>query len=299
MFWMEWPPVDDALANWLQLREPHDWAARDASLVDAIVRAMPDRPAVRVLDLGTGTGSNLRYLVRRLPPVQEWTLVDKSPGVLRSILDRTTAWARSQNLDAEPCDDGFAIRGEALDCRVRVRQQDLDLPLHRLLFENGHLVTGAALLDLVSDRWLAELASHCRDAGAAALFALTYNGQTAFDPADPDDGLARDLLNAHQLRDKGLGGPAAGPAAPARAAHWFRQAGFEVREATTNWDVDASAAAFQRELIDGLVSAAVEQQPEVAERMAAWKVRRLHHVAAGQSRAVVGHFDLAAWPRRS
>ena len=69
---------------------------------------------------------------------------------------------------------------------MRVRQQDLDLPLHRRLFENGHLVTGAALLDLVSDRWLAELASHCREAGAAALFALTYNGQTAFDHRSDD-----------------------------------------------------------------------------------------------------------------
>jgi hypothetical protein len=225
--------------------------------------------------------------------------VDKSPGLLRSILDRTATWARSQNLHPEPCDDGFTVRGEALDCRVRIRRQDLDLPLERRLFEHVHLVTGAALLDLVSDRWLADLALQCRETGAIALFALTYNGQAAFDPADPDDGLARDLLNAHQLRDKGLGGPATGPAGHTRAAHWFRSAGFEVRESPTNWDVDASAAGFQRELIDGLAGAAIEQQPDSAERMAAWKARRLEHLDAGRSRVVVGHFDLAAWPRRS
>jgi hypothetical protein len=298
MFSMECTPVGDALASWLQLREPHDWVARNASLVDAVVGALPDRAEVRVLDLGTGTGSNLRYLINRLPPQQHWTLVDKSPALLDSVAAQTAAWAGSHGLRVEAFDDGLTVRGADGNCRVSVLQRDLDLPLDRDLFRNRHLVTASALLDLASDRWLGELASHCHRAGAAALFALIYNGETTFDPPDRDDGLAQDLLNAHQLRDKGLGGPAAGPAAPARAAHWFRQAGFEVREATTNWDVDASAAAFQRELIDGLASAAVEQQPDCAARIAAWKARRLQHLAAGRSRVRVGHLDLAAWPRR-
>jgi hypothetical protein len=290
--------VDDALANWLALREPHDWAARDASLVDDVVRALSGTSTVRVIDLGTGTGSNLRYLMARLPPRQEWLLIDKSPDVLRRVLDRTTGWAAARGLRVEPSKGGFTVQGEDLACQVRFEQQDLDLPLDPKLFLDRQLVTAAALLDLVSDAWLGALVSRCQDAGAIALFALTYNGQTTFEPCDHDDERARDLLNLHQLRDKGLGGPATGPDAHARAVRWFREGGFELREATTNWNVDGSAAQFQQELIAGLASAAVEQQPDSAEDMAAWKVRRLQHLQAGRSRVIVGHHDLAAWPRR-
>lgn len=289
--------MDDALANWLALREAHDWAARDASLVDALTRALPSVPMLRVVDLGTGTGSNLRYLLPKLPGRQDWLLVDTSPDVLRWIRERTSTWAAARGLRVEPGDEGFALRGEGVECRVRLQQQDLGLPLEPALFRGRHLVTASALLDLVSDAWLRSLAGHCRNAGAAALFALTYNGETTFEPAEEGDELARDLLNEHQLRDKGLGGPAAGPAAHDRAKHWFADAGFDVRDATTNWQVDATAGAFQRELIDGLAGASIEQRPALAEALASWQARRLAHVKAGRSRVVVGHHDLVAWPR--
>ena len=188
--------------------------------------------------------------------------------------------------------------GEDLACQVRLEQRDLDLPLDSTLFLDRQLVTAAALLDLVSDAWLFALVSGCRHTGAAALFALTYNGHVMFEPSDRDDGRARDLLNAHQRRDKGLGGPAAGPAAHARAVHWFKEGRFNVCDATTNWDVEESASKFQEELIAGLAGAAVEQQPESAEDMARWKERRLQLLRAGRSRVIVGHHDLAAWPRQ-
>jgi SAM-dependent methyltransferase len=291
--------VDDALANWLALREPHDWAARDASLVEEVVRALPRTPTTRVLDLGTGTGSNLRYLMTRLPPRQEWVLVDKSPDVLHRVLDRTAGWASPRGLRLELSDTGFTVHGQDFACQVRLERQDLDLPLDPSLFVDRQLVTASALLDLVSDAWLRALVSRCRDAGAAALFALTYNGDIVFEPRDRGDDRARELLNAHQLRDKGLGGPAVGPGAHERARYWFREGGFHVCEATTNWDVDESAARFQEELIAGVAGAAIEQQPDSAEDMAAWRARRFQHLRARPSRVIVGHHDLAAWlPRR-
>lgn len=289
--------MDDALATWLALREAHDWAARDASLVDALTRRLPAVAVLRVVDLGTGTGSNLRYLLPRLQGRQEWLLVDTSPDVLRRIPERTSAWAASHGLRVKPDDHGFIVDGNGVDCQVHLRRQDLGLPLDAGLIRGRHLVTASALLDLVSDEWLRSLAAQCRNEGAAALFALTYNGQTTFEPAETGDELACDLLNQHQLRDKGLGGPAAGPGAHQRARHWFTDAGFEVREAMTDWQVDATHAAFQRELIGGLAGASIEQRADLAETIASWRARRFAHVDAGRSHVVVGHHDLAAWPR--
>ncbi len=225
--------MDEALAHWLRLREATDWASRSGSLTREIAEHLGSHEAVHVLDLATGTGSNLRYLVERLPPRQRWLLVDRSPELLSLVSERTAAWATARGYAVRPTPDGFALDGNGLDCVITPRQMDLNLPLDPTLFEGRHLVTGSAILDLVSESWLRELAACCRQAGAAALFALTYNGVSSFTPPEPEDDLIRDLLNAHQLRDKGLGGPAAGPAAHATAEAAFGDAGYIVRAATS------------------------------------------------------------------
>ncbi|HQZ37866.1 MAG TPA: class I SAM-dependent methyltransferase [Vicinamibacterales bacterium] len=287
--------MDDALAEWLRLREVADWAARSAPLAHQVADRLPTERPVRVLDLATGTGSNLRYLMTRLPSPQHWLLVDRSADLLRLVGERTSAWAASRGYRVEPIDRGLAVHGSSLACVVETRILDLNLPLAEELFAGRHLVTASALLDLVSEAWLTALAGRCRTSGAAALFALSYDGRSAFSPPEPDDEWVRTLLNEHQHRDKGLGGPGAGPSAHLTARRCFLAAGFSCRDAPTDWSIGPDEEALQRQLIEGLATAAVEERPDAGDAVAAWLTRRLAHLAGGQSRATVGHHDLAAW----
>ena len=291
--------MDDAsLAHWLRLRERVDWTARSAALTETIIGTLPrDRP-VSVLDLATGAGSNLRYLAERLPTPQRWLLIDRSGVLLSDIEARTRAWAPERGLavhaDAK-AGVGFSIAGPQLDCRVEMRSQDLDRLADPSIFAGRHLVTASALLDLVSEAWLRTLASHCRTAGASALFTLTYDGRSTCVPAEPEDERVRGLMNQHQRRDKGLGGPAEGPEAVACAERCFVEAGYRVMNEASDWVLDAGHAALQQTLIDGWARAASEVAPGEAHTIASWRTRRLAHVAAGVSRIVVGHHDIAAW----
>jgi SAM-dependent methyltransferase len=264
--------MDEALLQWLRLREAADARARVHALTRQIVRVVAGRRPVRVLDLGTGAGSNVRFLALRLPRPQHWIVVDRS-GVLLADLR-----ARTANLDIE----------------IDVRKMDLGA-LDPSLFEGRHLVTASALLDLVSESWLRTLARHCRTAGAAALFTITYNGRSSCDPREPEDDWVRDLLNRHQQRDKGLGGPAAGPNAPVVAERCFADEGYQVERAPSDWQLGPDESAIQRTLIDGWAHAASEMEPARAATIDDWRARRLAHVNARRSTIVVGHDDLAAW----
>ena len=289
--------MDEDLAGWLQLREAADWSARSEGVTRAAIAHLPAASPLGVLDLGTGTGSNLRYLMERLPSPQRWLLVDRSEDLLQLVQARTAAWAASRGHHLRADARGFAVDGPLVSCTVETRTLDLNLPLDGELFSGRHLVTASALLDLVSERWLSQLAAHCRTAGASALFALTYDGRSTFSPGEPEDDHVRDLLNAHQHRDKGLGGPAAGPGAHAAARRCFDAAGYACLDEASDWVIGPEQRAFQRQLIEGLAGAATEQRPGEATAIAGWRARRLAHLAAGGSRAVVGHRDLAAWPR--
>ena len=266
--------MGDFTAEWLALREPADHRARSAQLTREIARRLMGRPPLHVLDLGSGTGSNLRYLARRLPPVQHWRMIDRD----RALLSRSrtpTQWAVVASVHLQPRDL-------------------VDLEANADLFKAVSLVTASALLDLVSAAWIDALAQRCQSSRAASLFALTYDGRLACAPADRDDDMVRDLVNRHQRTDKGFG-PALGPDAADVTQQAFASRGFTVERDRSDWTLDAGDAELQRQSIDGWARAAAETQPEDAAAIEAWRKRRVEHVAAARSTIVVGHEDLAAW----
>ncbi|MBI4266451.1 MAG: class I SAM-dependent methyltransferase [Acidobacteria bacterium] len=286
---------DEALARWLALREPADAAARAAGLTCAIADAVASRGPLRALDLATGTGSNIRYLMPHLGGEQRWLALDRSAALLERLPSRMSHWgeARGYRVTHEP--GACVVRGSSLECRIETRRLDLAVLDSEEAFDGRRLVTASALLDLVSERWLRALAERCRAVGAAALFAITYNGRVACTPPDPDDPMVLERFNRHQRTDKGLGGPAAGPGAVEAGVGCFTDAGYRVRREPSDWTVEASETELQRELIDGWAGAASEIAPAAASAIARWRARRLAHVDAGRSRLVVGHDDVAAW----
>jgi hypothetical protein len=257
--------VGEFSADWLALREPADHAARSLELTRAVAGALSASSPIRVLDLGSGSGSNFRYLAPHLPARQQWLLVDRNRALL-SHAGRA----------------GSAAETLAADLAV----------LDQTLFTARALVTASALLDLVSERWLTALAALCREANASVLFALTYDGRIQCWPREVEDCTIRDLVNEHQRTDKGFG-PALGPDATDRAASCFSAAGYVVRRAGSDWTLGSDARGLQHALIDGWARAAETVAPAQSPIIRAWRARRRAHVESGRSRLLVGHQDLA------
>ena len=189
-------------ADWLALREPVDRRSRAMELLEPLVAAWKRREWTRVVDLGSGTGSNVRYLAARLPSPQRWTLVDHDPLHLRTAGN---------------------IKVNVPSCELAVVLGDIGSEGLRAV-ERADLVTASALLDLVSATWLDQLVAACVETGCAALFALNYNGEVTWsaddgpnaEVKDPDDRMVWNALSIHQVGDKGLG-PSLGPDAGAAA----------------------------------------------------------------------------------
>jgi SAM-dependent methyltransferase len=258
-------------ADWLQLREPADRRARWSGAAARLVAELPVPRAAHIVDLGSGTGANLRYLAPQLGREHHWLLVDHDP----SLQAATVTACRTAS-----------VRGQ-----VELRLLDLATGLARLDLAGADLVTAAALLDLVSAAWFDRLAACCHAVRAQLLFALNYNGQIALAPSDPDDDWLVEQVNRHQLGDKGFG-PALGPAATQHAQRVLATLGYAVHVETSNWRLGADDLALQEQLITGWAEAAADIEPSDAARSRAWLQRRLGFVASGESRVVVGHYDL-------
>lgn len=280
-------------ADWLALREPFDAAARSRALIAELRTHLPRGERLEILDLGAGAGSNLRYLAPLIGGAQRWRLADHDPRLLETAIATTHAWADERGSTVKRVGSALAIRGGDLECEVACEFADL-ADLADVDMPADGLVTAAALLDLVSQSWLDELARRCRAARTAVCFVLSYDGRTTTDPTEAEDSEVLELFNRHQLGDKGFG-PALGPRAATAAEAAFRAQGYEVRVASSDWLVGSDEPALQLALLEGWVGAARAIAPERDSALATWHERRCAHVAAGHSTLRVGHVDLVGW----
>lgn len=263
-------------ADWLALREPFDRAARNASapLLDlqaAAVRLRGDDPVLRVIDLGCGTGANLRELAPRLGGAQQWLMVDDDAHLLAALPE--------------------SLEGPGWHANVRTLHLDLALALDAVPFLEARLVTASALLDLVSAFWLDALLTHVWAANAAALFALNVDGRVGWEPGLAGDAEVHALFAADQRRDKGFG-PALGAEAAALAVARLGAIGYRVTQARSDWCIEEPA--MLRAMIEGMAHAALKQEPAAHELVGAWKARRFARIDRTCLR--IGHLDVLALP---
>ncbi len=281
-------------AAWLALREPADAAARSHRLTRLAVANLPPTGAISVVDLGAGTGANVRYLLRHLPGQQRWLLVDHNGALLEHALVRLASWGLEQGLEVEAEAPELVIRGPRIDCRLATHRADLSLGVPDEIVAGRNLVTASALLDLVSEPWLKSLAGSCRRHGSAALFALSYDGRIRCMPHDPGDETIVALVNRHQQQNKGFG-MAVGASAADTAAGCFKAAGYRLQRERSDWTLGAAFAELQQRLINIWAGAALEIAPRQSDLIEDWRGRRLARVSRGQSALFVGHQDVAAW----
>ncbi len=281
-------------AEWLREREPADTAARNPELTARARDWRRRRGALTVLDLGSGTGANVRFLARRLGGAQRWLLVDHDPELLARGVEEIREWATTRGMTAT--DEGAALVLEDASCHCRLEPVRLDLAgdWKQLEVREVHLVTASALLDLVGAAWLERLAQQGRAWRAAMFVALSYDGSIVWEPALAGDETLRERVNRHQRTDKGFG-PALGPAAAATLAALLQDRGYQVELRPSPWRLGPEHTVLQTALLEGWSEAAREIEPAVDD-LTEWTGQRRRCINRGESRLRVGHWDLFACP---
>lgn len=284
--------MSDFSTDWLTLREPVDQVSRDVSLTERLIAWRKNFHELTIFDLGTGTGSNVRYLLPKLKGRQQWLLIDNDQDLLDHLRPRMVQWVKETGLKLSQNGGNLYIQKNDCYCRLKNHSLDLSDGLEQCL-QKPNLVTASAFLDLVSSAWMDGLALYCQRMNAAFFVTLTYNGTIRWDPTDKDDEWMRHTVNAHQRTDKGFG-PALGPDGASYAMTCFQRYGYQVDARPSDWQLGAEANPLQLALAAGYAEAAKQQEPTATLRINEWLARRKHAIAASLSRLTVGHVDLFA-----
>jgi hypothetical protein len=273
--------------DWLRLREAADHRSRNLVLARHLKAHFSDHNAITVYDLGSGLGSNLRGTYKWLPRRQHWILIDYDAALLAAARDEIAGWAdKATNtqgvIDAEK--DGRTLK-------VEFRCRDLVADAAPWEGERPHLITAAALFDLVSAGWIARFTKAIAASGAVFYTVLTHDERAVWMPKHWADADVKAAFESHFGGDKGFGASAGGDATRL-IAEALDKNGYKVERGQSPWTLGPEDRALIAEIAGGW-AAAVRETGRVSEAdVAEWLASRR---GAG-TECIVGHEDLLAIP---
>lgn len=275
-------------SQWLATREAADHRSRNLALrgqLNALLTSSRsnDSQPLRIIDLGSGTGSNLRGLAPHLDSDQHWTLTDYDAKLIEASRLALTAWADSSDAST---DTVLHLKKSGKRIQVDFLCTDLSKNIETILEQPADLLTAAAFFDLVAEPWLERF---CSALCTPLYTVLTYDGTEQWIPKHPADQEALRAFHAHQATDKGFG-LAAGPRAVDIMQRRLLDYGFQVSIAPSPWELDQT---HDSELIHALATGSAQAVGETglldAATLASWKTARQEAHAC-----TIGHWDLLA-----
>jgi SAM-dependent methyltransferase len=273
-------------AEWLALREPVDHRSTSAKLRAEVAKAFAHSDPLRIVDMGCGSGSNLRGLAPGLPQNQHWTLVDWDAALLAHAREALTQWAETSNADGQT----LVLEKAGKHLRVNFLQADLARHVENALDIGVDLVTAAAFFDLVSEDWIEAFAKAMALRKLPLYTVLTYDGHEHWSPAHRADAAMNAAFHAHQRSDKGFG-PAAGPAAAGALARAFAHQGYGVQRESSPWNITPADGDLLAELARGAANAVRETGLVDSAEIASWLAARV-----SAQTCIIGHEDVFARP---
>lgn len=262
-------------SDWLTMREPYDHAARAEPILPMLNAWAAHHRHLAVVDLGGGTGSNLRAISGHLKVPQSWTLIEHDPLLIEAGTTQLAALPK--------------------DVEATYREADLAGDLEKAIPARTDLITAAAFLDLVSAEWLDRLMAVVEARRAALYIALTYDGGMRWRPGDIFDATIKRAFHAHQATDKGFG-PALGPTAVSALRDRLQPLGGRLLVEPSDWQFRYEDQGMQKALLDGYMKTALEMVPDQAGEIRSWAQQRRKQIDAGRSTLRVGHEDVLWLP---
>lgn len=286
-------------SDWLALREPVDHRSRNQSLQLTVLNYLAqiktvNPGSVRFIDLGSGTGSNLRALAPHLHSDQHWTLVDYDVELLRTARDTLLAWGDSEinssdalsAMNSSASIKPLSILKQGKKIVVKFKCVDLLNDYQAILNEPADLITAAAFFDLVAEPWLAKF---CATLSKPLYTVLTYDGIEKWSPPERIDAEVLNAFHQHQRTDKGFG-LALGPSAAERLENLLNAQHFTTLCVSSPWLLDRQDSRLIEQLAIGTARAVREMNVIPSLAINQWEQNRRQ-----ASQCEIGHIDLFAY----
>jgi hypothetical protein len=278
--------------TWINLRESYDMLSRSNLLQNLYKNNKMNLK--KVIDLGGGNGSFLRWCHYKNIIYDDFLIVDNDEALLKSFYPRTKSYLSTMSLSLVK-DNMMSYRIQRLkknkDGFITLKKQDLYKSID--IINDYNLVSFSAVSDLLSKKFIKCLFDKI-DKGTNLYFSICFDGRVKWKNKNKHDKYIVSMFNQHQKQEKTTG-VALGLNSINFIKSLSKKNDYKIYIADSSWSVDSydnDSRIFQKAYLNTIYKPLKKFELIDQDILEDWLRSKQIDIESKNSNLVVGHKDI-------
>ena len=279
-------------ATWINLRESYDMLSRSDLLQNLYKNNKMNLK--KVIDLGGGNGSFLRWCHYKNIIYDDFLIIDNDEALLKSFYPRTKSYLSMMSLSLIK-DNMMSYRIQNLknnkDGFITLKKQDFYKSID--IINDYNLVSFSAVSDLLSKKFIKCLFDKI-DKGTNLYFSICFDGRVKWKNKNKHDKYIVSMFNQHQKQEKTTG-VALGLNSINFIKNLSKKNDYKIYIADSSWSVDShdnDSRVFQKAYLNTIYKPLKKYELTDQDILKDWLRSKQNDIENKNSNLVVGHKDI-------
>jgi hypothetical protein len=278
--------------SWIKMREKYDLKSRS----DLLLRQYKKDNSFfkKIIDLGSGNGSFLRYCHTKKIIFDDMTLIDYDPKLLRNFYTTTCKYLKNSGyslLKELPTKYKLKKMDETKTRNIKLINNDISKSFD--IIDSYNLISLSAMSDILPISFIKKLLNNVSK-NKIIYLSICFSGTVDWHIKHKYDKYIVSMFNNHQEMNKGSGYAIGAKSIKLIKGHSIKKQ-YKVSIKDSSWKINSNTEddkTFQRMYLDTIYRPLKKDENTDKEMLLDWKEAKLRAIQSGRSKIIVGHKDI-------
>ena len=278
--------------SWIKAREKYDSKHRSNLLKEQYKK---DKSFFnKIIDLGSGNGSFLRYCHNKKIVFEEMLLIDYNSKLLRDFYPSTYNYLNGTNyniLKESPVK--YQLKKIDIIKTKNIQLMNTDILKSLDIINNYNLISLSAMSDILPVLFIKKLLNKVGK-NKIIYFSICFDGSIKWDSSHKYDKYVLTMFNKHQEMNKSSG-YVVGSKSIKLIKEYSEKKKYSFQIKDSSWELksyDENAKYFQKMYLDTIYKPLKKDDITDKDMLSEWRKVKLKNIVSGKSKITVGHKDV-------
>ena len=278
--------------SWIKAREKYDLKYRSNLLKEQYKK---DKSFFnRIIDLGSGNGSFLRYCHSKKMIFEEMLLVDYDSKLLRDFYASTYSYLNGTNYNIlKESPTKYKLKKIDVIKTKNIQLMNTDILKSLNIINNYNLISLSAMSDILPTLFIKKLLNIV-EKNKIIYFSICFDGSIKWASSHKYDKYILTMFNKHQEMNK-ISGYALGLKSIKLIKEYSAKKKYSFQVEDSSWELksyDEDSKNFQKMYLDTIYKPLKKDDITDKDMLSEWRNVKLKDIVSGKSKIIVGHKDI-------